>query len=72
MNLLKKIKSFALLMFVCTLLVSATLTSCKKGDTEAEGEATEHPAGDSTEKADHPKAEAEHPTNDSDSTKVEN
>lgn len=72
MNLLKRIKSVVVLMFVCTLLVSATLTSCKKGDATADEETTEHPAGDSTDKADHPKGEAEHPKNESDTTKVEN
>lgn len=72
MNFLKKIKSFAVLMFVCTILVSGTLTSCKPGDgsgNEAKEESDEHPAGDSA-KADHPKKDAEHPKNDS--TKVEN
>ena len=71
MNLLKRIKSFAVLMFICTLLVSAALTSCKKGDTAGDEDTTEHPAADTTEKADHPKGEAEHPTNDSDTTKVD-
>lgn len=74
MNFLRKIKSFAVLMFVCTILVSGSLISCKPGDSsgdEAKEEAAEHPAGDSA-KADHPKADNEHPKNDSDSTKVVN
>ena len=70
MNLLKRIKFFAFLMFICTVLVSATLTSCKKGDSAGDEDTTEHPAGDTTEKADHP--QGEHPANDSDTTKVEN
>ena len=59
-------------MLVCTMIVSASLTSCKPGDgsaEEAKEESAEHPAGD-TAKADHPKGEAEHPK--SDTTKVEN
>ena len=72
MTWLKKIKSFAALMFVCTMIVSASLTSCKPGDgsaEEAKEESAEHPAGD-TAKADHPQGESEHPR--SDSTEVEN
>lgn len=69
MNFLKKIKSFAVLMFVCTILVSGSLTSCKPGSDEAKEESEEHPAADSA-KADHPKEDAEHPK--ADSTKVEN
>lgn len=72
MNFLKKMKSFAVLMFVCTILVSGGLTSCKPGDSssdEAKEESAEHPAADSA-KADHPKGDNEHPK--SDSTKVEN
>lgn len=73
MNLLKKIKSFAVLLFVCTFLISISLTSCGKGQAAKE-ESTEHPAAEDAEKAEHPEGadDAEHPTkNDSDSTKVE-
>jgi hypothetical protein len=66
MSTLKKLKSFVALMFVCSLLAFATLSSCEnkaKDDTEQAGEEE----GD--EKKDHPKGE--HPKNDSDTTKVE-
>jgi CHASE3 domain sensor protein len=68
MNWLKKIKLFTVLMFICSILVSASLTSCKKGDANSDAtehpEGEEHPASDSTE---HP--EGEHPEK-SDSTNV--
>lgn len=66
-------------MFICSLLVSVSLTSCKKGDAAGEEAATEHPSGDSTEKSEHPKGEsehpkgdAEHPNNNADSTSTGN
>ena len=64
MSTLKKLKSFVALMFVCSLLAFATLSSCEnkaKDDTEQ--------AGEEEEKKDHP--QGEHPKNDSDTTKVE-
>lgn len=73
MNWLKKVKSFAALMFVCGMLLSVSVTSCDgskatedNSTEEAAGEAenAEHPAGDSAE---HPAPE--HPK--SDSTQVE-
>lgn len=71
MNLLKRIRTFAVLMFVTGVLLSATVTSCKQVESADQEETPEHPAGDSTEKVkdEHPKAETEHPK--SDSTKVE-
>lgn len=68
MSTLKKLKSFVALMFVCSLLAFATLSSCEQ---KAKDDDTEHPAGEDGEKADHPKGENEHPKNDSDTTKVE-
>ena len=71
MNLLKKIKTFAVVMFFCGLLASFTLTSCNQGSSaddaqeeSAEGDSTEHPQGE------HPKGDEEHPK--SDSTEVQN
>lgn len=65
MNLLNKLKSFAVLLFVCTFLVGTSLTSCnQKSDAAQEGE---HPA----EEGEHPAGEDEHPANDSDTTAVE-
>jgi len=73
MNWLKKVKSFAALMFVCGMLVSVSVSSCDSSKAteddstkEAAGEAenAEHPEGDSAE---HPAGE--HPK--SDSTQVE-
>jgi len=58
-------------MFVCGILLSATLTSCKQAGSDDHEETSEHPAADSTDKAkdEHPKAESEHPK--SDTTKVD-
>jgi hypothetical protein len=67
MSTLKKLKSFVALMFVCTLLAFATLSSCEQKAKDDED--TEQSAGDGEEKKDHPKGE--HPKNDSDTTKVE-
>lgn len=71
MNLLKRIKTFAVVMFVSGVLLSATVTSCKQAESADQEESSEHPAGDTTEKAkdEHPKAESEHPK--SDTTKVD-
>lgn len=71
MNLLRRIRTFSVLMFVCGILLSATVISCKQGGSEDHEETSEHPAGDSTEKAkaEHPKGESEHPK--SDTTKVD-
>lgn len=69
MNWLKKIKSFTVLMFVCSMLLSASLTSCDKAGNSSDDD-KEEVAGDTTKKADHP--QGEHPKNDSDTTKVEN
>lgn len=73
MNLLKKIKNFAVTMLFCGLLASFTLTSCNQGassDDDAQEESAEK--GDSTEhpKGEHPKGDAEHPK--ADSTEVQN
>lgn len=67
MNLLKRIRTFAVLMFVTGMLLSATVTSCKQAASGDQEEASEHPAADSTEKAgdEHPKADSEHPKSDS-------
>jgi hypothetical protein len=72
MNMLTKLKSFVVLLFVCTFLLATSLTSCgNKG--EAAGE--EHPAGEEEhpkeEKAEHPAGKEEHPKSKSDTTKVE-
>jgi hypothetical protein len=72
MKMLTKLKSFVVLLFVCTFLVATSLSSCgNKGEATGE-ENAEHPAGEEEhpkeEKADHP-ANEEHPK--SDSTKVE-
>ena len=71
MNWLKKLRSLTVVVFVFGFLISASLSSCGNKGNADEKESTEHPAADSVEKADPPKAEAEHPKNDSDSTKVE-
>jgi hypothetical protein len=73
MNWLKKIKSFAALVFVLSFLFSASLSSCGNKGQAGEKESTEHPA---EEKSEHPEggAKEEHPKddkNDSDSTRVE-
>lgn len=77
---LKQVKFFTVLMFVCSLFFAASLTSCKKsqatGEEAATEAATEHPAADSTEHAEHPKGGSEHPKGESehpnnDSTKGE-
>ena len=67
MNWLKRIRTFAVLMFVSGVLLSATVTSCKQAESTDHEEASEHPAADSTEAAkdEHPKAESEHPKSDS-------
>ena len=72
MNLLNKLKSFVVLLFVCAFLVGTALTSCNQ-KSEAGEESTEHPAGEeehpAAEKSEHPAGETEHPK--SDTTKVE-
>ena len=70
MNLLKKLKSLAVLMFFVGFLASATLISCGK---QADKEGTEHPAeGEEAEKSEHPEKKAdEHPTEKADTTKTE-
>lgn len=68
MSTLKKMKSFVALMFVCSLLAFATLSSCEN---KAKDDDTEQAEGEDGEKAEHPKGENEHPKNDSDTTKVE-
>lgn len=66
MNLLKKLKSIAVLVFFLSFLFSASLTSC--GQKAADDDHTEHPAEDAG-KDEHPKEEkAEHPA---DTTKTE-
>ena len=69
MNLLKKLRLFPLLVFVFSILFSASVTSCGK-QAAGDGENTEHPAeGEDAEKAEHPEENAEeHPA---DSTKTE-
>lgn len=67
MNWLKKFKSFAVLVFVFSFLIAASLSSCgNKGNAE-EKEGADHPAADSVEKSEHPKADTatEHPKKDS-------
>ena len=66
MNLINKLKSFAVLLFVCTFLVSTSLTSCTQ-----KGEATEEAEHPSEEEAEHPAGDSEHPTEESDTTAVE-
>ena len=67
MNSLKKFRLFPLLVFVFSILFSASVTSCgQKADSD---EATEQPAEE--EKAEHPEGGAqEHPA-ESDTTKTE-
>jgi hypothetical protein len=63
----RRIRSFVVVVFFLSFLLSVSLGSCgKKAETE---ESTEHPA---EEKAEHPKADSvqEHPTQ-SDSVKKE-
>lgn len=80
MSILRKMKSLAVLTCICAFLVSTSLTSCGKKGQAAEENGTEHPAGEAenaehpegeAEKSEHPAGEAEHPTNKSDTTKVE-
>ena len=62
MNLLKKIRSFAVFVIIFSFLSAASLSSCEK---KANQDSTEHPAEDD-KKADHPKADStEHPKKDS-------
>lgn len=65
MNWLKNIKTFTMVMFVCSMLLAAGLTSCKKSEATGDEATTEHPAADSTEHAEHPQGGSEHPNNDS-------
>lgn len=59
MNWLKKIRSFALLVFVFSFLFSASLSSCEsKGKVT---ESTENAAEEGAEKSEHPEGESEHP-----------
>lgn len=68
MNLLKKLRTFAVLAFFLSFLASATLTSCGNQSQADDKESTEHPA---EEKAEHPEEKTdEHPA-ESDSTKTE-
>lgn len=71
MNLLKKLKSFALLTLFLGILFSASLVSCDKARSN-DGESTEHPSGDEAkDSSEHPKGQ-EHPNdNKADSTKTE-
>lgn len=66
MNLLKSVRSFALLLLVCAFMGATVLTSCNQ-QKAAEEDHSEHPA----DEAEHPTDEAEHPTNESDTTKVQ-
>lgn len=68
MKLLKTFRLFPLLVFVFSIVFSASVTSCAQ---KAEGDeaGTEHPA-DEEKKDEHPAAETEHPA-ESDSTKTE-
>ena len=69
MNLLKKLRLFPLLVFVFSILFSASVTSCGN-KAAADGEGTEHPAeGEEAEKSEHPEEKTdEHPA---DTTKTE-
>lgn len=68
MKLLKTFRLFPLLVFVFSVVFSASVTSCAQ---KAEGDeaGTEHPA-DEEKKDEHPAAETEHPA-ESDTTKTE-
>ena len=70
MNWLKKIKFLAAIMFLCCILASTGLTSCKKGEAVGDEAVTEEaaPAGDSA-KSEHPAGESEHPKSDSTAVK---
>lgn len=60
MNWLKKLKSFAVLVFVFSFLITASLSSCGNKGNADEKESTEHPAADSVENSDHPKKDSTH------------
>lgn len=67
MNLLKSLRSFALLLLVCAFLSTTVLTSCNQNKATDE-EHSEHPA----DEAEHPADDAaEHPENESDTTTVQ-
>lgn len=75
MNLLKKLKSFAVLAFICGILLSVSAASCETTKAN-EDDSTEQPAAEEVESNEHPKEEAEHPAgehpkSDADSTAVE-
>jgi hypothetical protein len=59
MNWLKKIRSFAVLVFVFGFLFSASLSSCESKGNETGN--TENTAEVGAEKSEHPEGESEHP-----------
>lgn len=63
MNWLKKIRLFTVLFLTCGILLSASVTSCKKAQSEND-DATEQ-AADSTEHPEGEHPEGEHPESDS-------
>ena len=75
MNILIKLRSFVVMLFICSFLATATFTSCTGKGGATEEESAEHPAGEEEhpkeEKSEHPAGEAEHPKSESDTTKVE-
>lgn len=65
MNWLKNTKTFTMVMLLCSTLLAAGLTSCKKSEATGEEATSEHPAMDSTEHAEHPQSDSEHPQGES-------
>ena len=69
---LKKLRLFPLLVFVFSILFSASVTSCNQQAADDNGEDTEQPAEEEAEKSEHPEGKAdEHPTEKADTTKTE-
>lgn len=73
--MLTKLRSFVVMLLICSFLATTTFTSCTGKGEATEEESAEHPAGEEEhpkeEKSEHPAGEAEHPKSESDTTKVE-
>ena len=71
MNLLRKLKLFPLLVFVFSILFSASVTSCnQQAASDEDTEQTDEK--DEAEKSEHPEGKAdEHPTEKADTTKTD-
>ena len=71
MNLLKKLRLFPLLVFLFSILFSASVTSCNQQAADNNEDDTEQPAEEEAEKSEHPEGKAnEHPEK-ADTTKTE-